>query len=216
MKGCHLPVMITGGLTDERRQPWTEWHSWRWTSTAVVMNRDAGILAEERVPHEDPRELAESFSRFEPGTDVLMEATFNWPWIADLAEKAGLSPHLGDPMRLRNYAKGLAKSDRKDAIFEGKLWAKGRVAVAREMLELVHLVLSRKAPYTETPPPRPGTRARGAAPRPARQVSNCGRPRRRRSSRRRERMDASATDERRTGSEHHRLKPVAYPSTEVD
>ena len=35
---------------------------------------------------------------------------------------------------------------------------KARVAVAREILELAHLVLTRKVPYTETPPPRPGSK----------------------------------------------------------
>ena len=35
---------------------------------------------------------------------------------------------------------------------------KARVAVAREMLELAHLVLTRKVPYMETPPPRPGSK----------------------------------------------------------
>ena len=34
---------------------------------------------------------------------------------------------------------------------------KARVAVAREMTELVHLLLDRKDTYKETPPPRPGS-----------------------------------------------------------
>ena len=49
-------------------------------------------------------------------------ATFNWPWVADLAEKCGLAPHLGDPMRIKHFRKGLPKSDRKDAIGQGTLW----------------------------------------------------------------------------------------------
>jgi transposase len=41
---------------------------------------------------------------------------------------------------------------------------KGRVAVARELAELAHLLLSRETLYTETPPPRPGSaEARAAA-----------------------------------------------------
>jgi transposase len=56
-----------------------------------------------------------------------MEATFNWPWIADAAEEAGLSPHLAHPMRAREMAKGMPKSDRKDAIFLGKLWLAGEI-----------------------------------------------------------------------------------------
>jgi transposase len=34
---------------------------------------------------------------------------------------------------------------------------KARVAVARELAELAHLLLSRRALFTETPPPRPGS-----------------------------------------------------------
>jgi transposase len=60
-----------------------------------------------------------------PETDVVMEATFNWPWIADLAEEMGLRPHLAHPRRLREYAKSLPKTDRKDAILQGKVWLAG-------------------------------------------------------------------------------------------
>ena len=38
---------------------------------------------------------------------------------------------------------------------------KARVAVARELAELAYLLLSRRAIYTETPPPRPGSRVSG-------------------------------------------------------
>jgi transposase len=34
---------------------------------------------------------------------------------------------------------------------------KARIAVARELMELAHLVLTRRVPYMETPPPRPGS-----------------------------------------------------------
>jgi WD40 repeat protein len=46
---------------------------------AAVMNRDAEVLAEKRISHEDRRQIAEFFESLEPGTDVLMEATFNRP-----------------------------------------------------------------------------------------------------------------------------------------
>jgi transposase len=67
------------------------------------------------------------FARFDPGTDVVLEATFNWPWIADVAEEMGLRPHLAHPLKLRQYAKGLAKTDRKDALFQGKIWLAGEI-----------------------------------------------------------------------------------------
>jgi transposase len=34
---------------------------------------------------------------------------------------------------------------------------KARVAVARELMELAHLILTRRVPYMESPPPRPGS-----------------------------------------------------------
>ncbi len=96
-------------------------------SKVVVLSPDGEVLEEERVAHGDRREMGAYFARFHPGTDVVMEATFNWPWIADIAEKMGLRPHLGHPRRLREFAKGLPKTDRKDAIFQGKIWLAGEL-----------------------------------------------------------------------------------------
>jgi transposase len=91
-------------------------------SKAVAMSAEGDIIEEARIAHGDHRLMRAYLSRFHPGTPVVMEATFNWPWLADLAEDVGLQPHLAHPPRLREYAKGLAKTDRKDAIFQGKLW----------------------------------------------------------------------------------------------
>jgi len=91
-------------------------------SRAVAMNADAVVLKDVRVMHDDRQEMERFLEQFERGTDVVIEATFNWPWIADIATKCGLHAHLGDPMRLKNQRKGLPKSDRKDAIGAGTLW----------------------------------------------------------------------------------------------
>ena len=91
-------------------------------SRAVVMDPGGEVLDDRKVSHADRAEMERFFREFEQGTDVVMEATFNWPWVADLAEKCGLSPHLGDPMRIKDYRKGLPKSDRKDAVGQGNLW----------------------------------------------------------------------------------------------
>jgi transposase len=96
-------------------------------SKAVAMGWDGQVLEEARISHGDRREMEAYFARFDSRTDVVMEATFNWPWIAEAAEELGLRPHLGHPTRLRKYAKGLAKTDRKDAIFQGKLWLAGEI-----------------------------------------------------------------------------------------
>jgi len=96
-------------------------------SKAVVMDEAGQILWECEVEHGDLAVMSEFFSRFEAGAHVVMEATFNWPWIADLAQGAGLCVHLVDSMRAREMAKGYAKSDRKDAIYLGKLFLSSEI-----------------------------------------------------------------------------------------
>ncbi len=86
------------------------------------MDPGGEILDDRKVSHADRAEMERFFGEFEQGTDVVMEATFNWPWVADLAEKCGPAPHLGDPMRIKDYRKGLPKSDRKDTVGQGNLW----------------------------------------------------------------------------------------------
>jgi transposase len=96
-------------------------------SKAVVMAEDGKILETRSVYHDGHEEMAEFFGGFEPGTEVVMEAGFNWPWIADMAEKAGLKPHLGHALRCREMAKGMAKNDKKDATFLARLWLAGDI-----------------------------------------------------------------------------------------
>lgn len=94
---------------------------------AVLMDKEAGIVGEARIDHYDPEAFERFLAQFEARTDVVMEATFNWPWIADVVTKMGLCPHLAHPVRAREMAKGMAKSDRKDAIFLGRLWLAGDI-----------------------------------------------------------------------------------------
>jgi transposase len=54
-----------------------------------------------------------------------MEASFGWPWIADLLEEFGLQPHLGHPPAIRALAKHEAKADRSDADRLGKFQLRG-------------------------------------------------------------------------------------------
>jgi transposase len=94
-------------------------------TVAAPMTREGKVIAKFKVAHKKKESMEEFFRQFEEGTDIVMEATFNWPWIADLAKECGMSPHLAHPPRLRELAKGMAKSDRKDAIFHGRLWLAG-------------------------------------------------------------------------------------------
>ena len=96
-------------------------------SKVVAMDAEAEVLEEWRIPHGDRGVMAAFFSEFEASTDVVMEATFNWPWIADVAEEMGVSVHLAHAGRAREMAKGMGKSDRKDAIFLGRLFLAGEI-----------------------------------------------------------------------------------------
>lgn len=97
------------------------------SSLAVVMNEKAGVLEHQRVGHGSHKPMRMFLERFDLETDVVMEATFNWPWIADLAEQLGLTPHLVHPLRAREMAKGMSKTDRKDAIWLGRLFWAGEI-----------------------------------------------------------------------------------------
>lgn len=95
-------------------------------SKAVLMTAEGEPVETVTVGHDnDHAEMRAFFERCAPHTDVVMEATFNWPWVVDLAEAQGLSPHLMHAARGRALAKGMGKNDRKDATFMGKLWLAG-------------------------------------------------------------------------------------------
>jgi hypothetical protein len=94
-------------------------------SVATPMTREGEVLQKVRIAHGNKELMRDFFRQFPEGTDVVMEATFNWPWVADSAIEAGLCPHLAHPPRAREMAKGMAKSDKKDAVFDGRLWLAG-------------------------------------------------------------------------------------------
>lgn len=96
-------------------------------SKAVALAGSSEVVGDWRIAHGDPGEMAAFLAGFDPGTEVVMEATFNWPWIAEVAQEVGLSPHLAHPVRAREMARGMAKSDKKDAVFLGRLWLAGEI-----------------------------------------------------------------------------------------
>ena len=49
-------------------------------------------------------------SRLDPEIPVALEATFGWPWVADLLEELGHPVHLGHPPVIRALAKHEAKT----------------------------------------------------------------------------------------------------------
>ena len=64
-------------------------------------------------------------SRLDPEIPVSLEATFGWPWVADLLEELGHPVHLGHPPVIRALAKHEAKTDRCDSDRLGKFLLRG-------------------------------------------------------------------------------------------
>ena len=64
-------------------------------------------------------------SHLDPEIPVALEATFGWPWVADLLEELGHPVHLGHPPTILALAKHEAKTDRCDSDRLGKFQLRG-------------------------------------------------------------------------------------------
>jgi transposase len=62
----------------------------------------------------DPEEFLELLGEPE-GTQVALEATYGWEWLADTLEDAGFDLHLAHPLRTRAIAAARVKTDAVDA-----------------------------------------------------------------------------------------------------
>jgi transposase len=93
------------------------------------MGEKGKVLAVDRLNH---REAEQEFRRFlddlDRETDVVMEATFNWPWVAEMVENLGHRPRLADPLKSKQKIRGTggAKNDFKDARDLGMLFLAGK------------------------------------------------------------------------------------------
>lgn len=90
-------------------------------SRALVIDSELKILQDSRIRHGSKDVMRAFFDGFPAGTDVVMEATFNWPWVVELAMEAGLVPHLADCKTARRRS-GRTKSDKADALWLARLW----------------------------------------------------------------------------------------------
>jgi hypothetical protein len=75
--------------------------------------------------HRDKEGVQAWLSRLDPEIPVALEATFGWPWVADLLEELGHAVHLGHPPAIRALAKHEAKTDRCDGDRPGKFQLRG-------------------------------------------------------------------------------------------
>jgi transposase len=105
------------------------WDNHRKFSKVSVMEQtpDGEIHAVERarLEHDDKDAMRAWLSHLDPEMPVALEATFGWPWVADLLEELGHPVHLGHPPVIRALAKHEAKTDRCDSDRLGKFQLRG-------------------------------------------------------------------------------------------
>ena len=92
---------------------------------AVSLDAKGDVLEMRDVFHGNKESMSVFFRGLPKRTHVVMEATFGWPWVSDLAQAEGLEPVLAQANRAREMARGMSKTDRRDAIWLGKLWLTG-------------------------------------------------------------------------------------------
>jgi transposase len=105
------------------------WDNHRKFSKVSLMEQmpDGEIRAVERarLDHHDKGAMRAWLSHLDPEIPVALEATFGWPWVADLLEELGHPVHLGHPPVIRALAKHEAKTDRCDGDRLGKFQLRG-------------------------------------------------------------------------------------------
>ena len=67
--------------------------------TVMVRMTEAGEQLEAVRFVSDPVVLAEQIAKAGPSPEVVVEATYNWYWVADVLDDAGARLHLAHPFR---------------------------------------------------------------------------------------------------------------------
>jgi transposase len=86
---------------------------------------DIRAVERARLEHDDKQAMRAWLSHLDPEIPVALEATFGWPWVADLLEELGHPVHLAHPPVVRALAKHEAKTDRCDGDRLGKFQLRG-------------------------------------------------------------------------------------------
>jgi transposase len=86
-------------------------------SSVTLRDAAGGVVARERLDHEDRQKMREHLHRWPAGTPLVMEASFGWPWVSDEVEAAGHRPLLSNCYKLEQMrkARGQVKTNAKDA-----------------------------------------------------------------------------------------------------
>jgi hypothetical protein len=75
------------------------WDIHRKFSQVSVMEKSADgeirALERKRLESDDPQGMRQWLLQLDPEIPVALEATFGWPWVADLLQVLGREVHLG-------------------------------------------------------------------------------------------------------------------------
>ncbi len=80
---------------------------------AVIDGEGTEVLS--RRIDNDPATFLELLGELEGETQIAVEATYGWEWLADLLQGAGYELHLAHPLRTRAIAAARVKTDSVDA-----------------------------------------------------------------------------------------------------
>jgi transposase len=82
-------------------------------SQIAIIDQDGQLTLSKRIP--TGRETFTELLGDPDGTQVALEATYGWEWLAELLEDAGFDVHLAHPLRTRAIAAARVKTDAVDA-----------------------------------------------------------------------------------------------------
>jgi transposase len=80
---------------------------------AVIDDQGTEVLSRRIV--NDPATFLELLADLDGESQVALEATYGWEWLADLLEEAGYELHLAHPLRTKAIASARVKTDAVDA-----------------------------------------------------------------------------------------------------
>jgi transposase len=98
--------------------------------TVMVRMTPAGERLEAVRFASDPAVLAEQIAKAGPSPEVVVEATDNWYWVADVLDEAGARLHLAHPLGVKGFAYRRVTNDFRDAADLADLLRMGRVPEA--------------------------------------------------------------------------------------
>src|SRR6266516_2461919 len=98
-------------------------------SVIVQMSPEGERLGKTRIEN-DPFALAEQVAVWGEAPEVVLEATYDWYWAADVLREAGARVHLAHPLGVKGFAYRRVKNDARDAADLADLLRMGRLPEA--------------------------------------------------------------------------------------